>query len=168
VEESAEEPDHRPINWQDWYTTIKRLIDDANREILYISPCTCFGNYSLGLKNFEEVCKKLDEAKQRGVEINLIIEVLDVTTAECAKGLLGFIDDIKEIKHHDRIGFDYILMIDGEKGLIGHTRAEFKATYSGITVRPYQEPGPGYLVEKEEELRSERNRFRTSGRALLL
>jgi hypothetical protein len=152
--------DHKPISWEDWYPTIKQMINDSEKEILYISPCTCFGNYSLGLKNFEEVCEKLEQAKQRGADINLIVEVLDSTTAECGKGLLGFLTDNKEIKHHDNIPFDYVLIVDGNKALVGRTKVEFKAKYSGITVRPYQDPIAGHLVEEADEIRSERNRFR--------
>ena len=89
------------------------LIDGAQsgEELLYISPSTFFGYYSIGARNFEQVCHRLKEAKNRGVEIKLIIDVHDSLTAKAAEGLLSFLLDGIEIKNLEGNTDIYYLLV---------------------------------------------------------
>jgi hypothetical protein len=67
-------------------------------ELLFVTPSTFFGFYSLGAKTYEEVCKSLRAAKDRGVQCQIIIDVRDVFTATAAQGLLTFLKEGAELR----------------------------------------------------------------------
>lgn len=94
------------------------LIDGAKsgEELLYISPSTFFGYHSIGARNFEQVCQRLKEAGERGVEIKLIIDVHDCLTAKAAEGLLSFLVDGIEIKNLEGNTDIYYLLVYNKSG----------------------------------------------------
>lgn len=68
-------------------------------ELLFISPSTFFGFYSLGAKNFEEVCSALMEAVDKKVTVHLIVNIHDPFSARATRGLLKFLKDSDEIRN---------------------------------------------------------------------
>lgn len=67
--------------------------------VLFISPSTFFGFYSLGANNFDKTCKAIEEAKERGVAVKIIIDIRDEFSAKAAEGLLSFLSQGKEIRN---------------------------------------------------------------------
>jgi hypothetical protein len=121
-------------------------IEGAERgdELLFISPSTFFGYYSLGAHNFERVCEALRNAKIRGVKIRLIIDIHDVFTAKAAEGFLSFLLDGHEVRHLKDNFHIYHIMVYSEQGT--SRRVKFASEMPrglrylpGIQVRPFRE-----------------------------
>jgi hypothetical protein len=112
-------------------------------ELLFISPSTFFGFYSLGAYNFQQICKALRSARdERGVEIKLIIDVHDSFTAKAAEGLLTFLVDGREIKHLEGNVYIYYIMVYSKQGKSRHvefiSEEPIQRQYlPGIQIRPF-------------------------------
>jgi hypothetical protein len=126
-------------------------------ELLFVSPSTFFGFYSIGAKNYETVCGALEAAKKRGVKIRLIVDVHDLFTARAAEGLLRFLSDKREIRQfdetHDNPDIYQLTVYDRS----GESRfADFRSNettslhYLGIQSRPF-----GNLINEGEHVADE-------------
>jgi hypothetical protein len=85
--------------------------------IFFVSPSTFFGFDSLGAGNFDAVCRALQSAKAKGVQIRILIDVRDSFAAKAAEGLLLFLDDGEEVKElQENVNLYSILLYkpDGE------------------------------------------------------
>lgn len=129
---------------------INKIIDDAKAgdRLMFISPSTLFGFYSLGVKNFISVCEKLDQAKGRGAKIRLLIDVHDVFSAKAAEGLLSMLtdgDDVRTSSGPNRS--NYSILLRKATGSIGSPAGRFVKFSSGtartekflpaIEIRPF-------------------------------
>ncbi len=137
-----EQHSHSKENMYEKY--IIPYINSAKRgsRILFISPSTFFGFYTLGAKNFEQVCGALNRAKDEGVEIKLIIDVHDSLTAKAAEGLLTFLTDGREIRHFEGNTDLYNITIYNQHGTSRHVefiseRPRALRYLPGVQTRPY-------------------------------
>jgi hypothetical protein len=83
-------------------------------ELIFISPATMFGVYTLGLSNFERVCREIEKAKSRGCSIKLIINIYNDLTAIAAVGLESILSRSELKARHNRGAHYFIARI--EKG----------------------------------------------------
>jgi hypothetical protein len=111
--------------------------------ILYSSPSTFFGYYSKGARNYELVCDALKEAKQRGVEIRLMVDIHDTFTAKAAEGLLTFLIDGREIRHLEGLTDYYGITVFSRRGTSCQAafmseRPKVISYLPGIQIRPFR------------------------------
>ena len=83
-------------------------------KLLFISPSTFFGYYSLGANNFEKVCEVLEESVKRKVDLRLIINIHDPFSARAALGLLKFLNDGQNIRNWNNTDIYRITCISGD------------------------------------------------------
>lgn len=82
-------------------------------DLLFISPSTFFGYYSLGVQNFEEMCEVLRDARYRGVKIRLIVRIYEPFSAQAGKALLRILDDGTEIRDYsDNTDFYFMIRVN--------------------------------------------------------
>lgn len=112
-------------------------------EILYVSTSAFFGFHSLGAGNFIAVCDALERAKERGVEIRLIVDIRDSFSAKAAEGLLTFLVDRQELRHIEANTDDYRITLYSKSNNSRHVqflseRAQSLRYLPGIQSRPFR------------------------------
>lgn len=111
-------------------------------ELLFVTPSTFFGFYSIGARTYEEVCKSLHDAKERGVQCRILIDVGDVLTAMAAQGLLRILRDGEELRDMPGNWAKYSLLLYRKHG--SSVFVEFRSDEEreleflpGVRVRPF-------------------------------
>lgn len=134
--------------------------------LFFVSPSTFFGFYSMGASNHERVCTALKEAKERGVELRLIVDVRDAFTAKAAEGLLSFLQDGHDIKQLDGTTNFYFILLRKNKdksGLLADFISAQEKPVSflpGIKARVFRRVrGDGLKALQEEEVEDWCGRF---------
>ena len=133
-------------------------------ELLYVSPSTFFGFYSVGARNFVNVCQSLNEAKRRGVKIRLIIDVHDVLTARAAEGLLTFLKNGRELKHLEDNTDTYTILLYRKSGTSAYfniisDQPKIFSYLPNIQVRPFKEISQHEEAMSNEHADSKRREF---------
>lgn len=70
--------------------------------LVFVSPSTFFGYYSLGAHNFERMCETLEKAREKKVKIQLIVNIYEPFSALAGKALLGILKDKEEIRNYTK------------------------------------------------------------------
>lgn len=135
------------ISGCNWYPLFKMLLKLAEKRIWLLTPSACFGYYSNGLRNHEEICGILDKKKDR-VDIKIIIHVCDVITALGAYGLKKAVNDKGEVIHSSEFipPDNYFLIIDHQCVLEGRSFTKKGLGYTEQTLVRYRE---GCLLNKD-------------------
>jgi hypothetical protein len=132
-------------------------------ELLYISPSTFFGFYSLGARNFHTVCDALKAAKARGVQIRLLVDVHDAFTAKAAEGLVSFLLDKRDIRNFAENVNIYMIMVHSKQGKSRYVEFSSREPQAlqylpGIQSRPFG-PVTGEQQEMSEEIATAKVKF---------
>lgn len=120
------------------------IVKGAERgdELLFVSPSTFFGFYSLGASTYEEVCAALRDAQRKGVRCRILIDVHDVLTATAAQGLMSFLRDGEELRdlHENRVRYSLMCYRQGGESIfVGFKSGRQKRLdfLPDVTVRPF-------------------------------
>jgi len=150
------------------------LINKSSKgdKIFFISPSTFFGFYSLGAKNYIEVCDALYKAKNRKVDLKLIINIHDSFSAKAAQGLLSILEENNEIRHIQNTSEYFIILITKNEVIIHEFISELpsssnellgfhKLNYlNDVTYLPFShKKNAPSLVSDELEIKTVQERF---------